>query len=167
MRKLSDDPKVRAAEQKCLADIAEHDLHVLKVFGDDEWPEFTYSVGLYERFKVPEIIILGLRSELAHSLLNELARRARAGERFAAGDKVGNLLDGFDVELRPIPEPYIEPHFGWALWFYDGRPFPAVQLVYPTTSGFWPWDPDASDSFRRTQPVLESTELPDWARRQI
>lgn|SRR5690606_18113021 len=165
MPQLSDDPKHRAGEEKCIADIATHDLHVLRVHGDNDWPEFTYSVGLHERFGIPEVIILGLRGELAHSLLNELAARAREGERIAAGDTLSGLLEGFDVVLLPVPEHHIEPHFGWALWYYDGRPFPAVQLVYPTTSGIWPWDPEASEHFKANQPLLESVPVPEWARR--
>ena len=43
MPKLSEDPKARAAEEKCLSDIAQHGIHVLKVYGDDAWPEFAYA----------------------------------------------------------------------------------------------------------------------------
>ena len=164
MPTLSEDPKARAAEEKCLADIEQHDIHVLKVYGDDEWPEFAYSVGLYHHFQLPEVIILGLRSELAHSLLNNLAARARSGERFKVGDTLQGLLEGFDVQLRPVPVPHIKPHFGWARWFYEGKPFPVAQLVYPTTSGVWPWDSEASAAFKLHQPLLETAEVPAWAR---
>ena len=164
MPRLSEDPQERAREEKCLADIAQHDLHVLRVHGDDAWPEFTYSVGLYRQFKLPEVIIVGLRGELAHWMLNELAARARAGERFQAGDMVDGLLDGFQVTFRPVPMDHAIAHFGWAFWYYDGGKFPTLQLVYPTTAGIWPWDANASDSFRAEQPVLETTPIPDWAR---
>ena len=161
---LSDDPKERAREEKCLADVAEHSLHVLRVHGDAEWPEFTYSVGLYRSFGLPEVIILGLRGELAHWILNELAARAREGFRYEAGDVVDGLLEGFPVTFRPVPPEHVEPHFGWARWFYDGGDFPTLQLVFPTTAGIWPWDAGASASFLAAQPVLETTPLPAWAR---
>lgn len=165
MPHLSDDPKERASEDKCLADIEQYGLHVMKVMGDKDWPEFTYSVGLYHNFEVPEIIILGLRSDLAHWILNELADRARRGERFQAGDTLEGLLDGFPVQLRTVRKEQIEPHSGWALWFYDGRPFPVLQLVWPTTSGVWPWENPASDDFRKRQPLLETADVPAWALR--
>ena len=164
MPTLSDDPQERAGEEKCLADVAQHDIHVVRVLGDNDWPEFLYSVGLFHHFELPEVIILGLRAELAHSVLNALARRARAGLRFQAGDDVGDLLEGFDVTLRRVPEEHVAPHFGWARWFYEGRPFPALQLVYPTTTGIWPWAPDAPEAFRWHQPVLETEPVPAWAR---
>jgi hypothetical protein len=164
MPRLSDDPKERAREQKCLADVEKYGLHVLRVFGDTEWPSFVYSVGLNRNFQIPEIIILGLAPDVAHEVLNEIASRARSGERFRVGDTIDGLLEGFKVVLRPVRDDFIEPHFGWDIWLYDGMQFPVAQLVWPTTSGVWPWDPNASDDFRARQPLLETADVPAWAR---
>lgn len=167
MPTLSNDPQERAREEKCLADIATHDLHVLRVHGDAEWPEFAYSVGLYRRFGLPEVIILGLEGDLAQWILNELAARARDGFRYQAGDMVDGLLEGFPVTFRPVPPAHVKAHFGWALWYYEGDDFPTLQLVFPTTAGIWPWDPAVPPSFLTEQPVLEATPLPAWARKRV
>lgn len=164
MPHLSDDPKGRSEEEKCLADITQHGVHVMRVFGDNEWPNFVYSVGLYHNFRVPEIIILGLKPELSHLMLNEIAKRAAKGETFRIGDTIDGLLQGFAVVLRPVRQELIEPHFGWDLWFYDGQEFPTAQLVWPSTSGVWPWEPSASHDFRVRQPLLEIVDVSDWAR---
>jgi hypothetical protein len=164
MRILSDDPKERVGEEKCLTDIERYGLHVMRVAGDKEWPEFTYSVGLYHSFGLPEVIILGLRGQLAHSILNELAARARAGKRYQVGEMVDGLLEGFQVTFRPVPPEHLVAHFGWALWYYEGEPFPTLQLVFPSTAGVWPWDPAASEFIRTQQPILQSVPVPDWAR---
>ena len=37
-----------------------------------------------------------------------------------------------------------------------GPDFEAVQLIWPTTSGVWPWEPAASEWFRSNQPLLAS-----------
>ncbi len=164
MTRLSDDPKERAREEKCLADIEQHDLHVVWVHGNAEWPQFTYSIGLFRRFGLPEVIIVGLGSDLAHWVLNELARRAREGQRFVEGEEAEGLLEGFPVTFRRVPDEHVEAHFGWARWYYEGRPFPTLQLVFPSTAGVWPWDSQASESFRSLQPILETTPRPEWAR---
>ena len=164
MPRLSDDPKERAGEEKCLADIEEYGLHVMRVSGDDEWPAFTYSVGLYRTFGLPEVIVVGLRAELAHWILNELAARARAGERYQTGDVLDGLLEGFPVTFRPVSLEHVVAHFGWALWYYGHEPFPTLQLVFPSTAGIWPWDRAASGDVRRQQPLLETAPLPAWAR---
>jgi hypothetical protein len=164
MPRLSDDPTHRAGEEQCLADVEKYDVHVLHVHGGNDWPRFTYSVGLYRRFGLPEVIMLGLKHPLAHWMVNELAARAREGARFRVGDTLDGLLEGFSVALRPVPPEHVVAHFGWAIWFYDGEPFPAAQLVVPTTRGVWPWDAEASEEFLHEQPVLESTPVPAWAR---
>jgi hypothetical protein len=165
MPTFSDDPKERAAEEECVADIEEYGVHVLKVHGDSDWPDFTYSVGLFEKYGIPEIIILGLKPDLAHRVITDLAERGRHGESFSIGDSVSGLLEGFDTALRPINPELVQPHFGWAMWFYEDRPFPVAQLVFPTTSGVWPWDAAASESFKHDQPLLDRVAVPAWALR--
>ncbi len=139
-------------------------MHVLRVFGGDGWPEFAYSVGLFQSFEQPEVIILGLLAEIAHALLNDIADLNRRELRFQLGDSTDELLDGYQVTFRPVSPPQVQAHLGWANWFYDFEPYPAVQMVYPDRAGRWPWDPEASEGFRSNQPMLESAPLPAWAR---
>ena len=51
-------------------------------------PPWVYTVGLVERHNHPEIGVLGLPLERAYRLLDVVARRVLAGERFAAGEAV-------------------------------------------------------------------------------
>ena len=41
-----------------------------------------------------------------------------------------------------------------ACWLHGGTQFEAVQLIWPATSGAWPWDAQASEGFRTNQPLL-------------
>jgi len=59
-------------EKKLVADIEELGWHVLKVLEDDNGPGFVYSVGLFKTFNHPEIIIVGLKLDLAHILINNI-----------------------------------------------------------------------------------------------
>jgi hypothetical protein len=93
MRKYSDEPEERAAEEQCERDIQSYGLHILKVTGDDEWPEFAYTVGLFHSFNHPEVIVLGLPGETAQAILNNLADVIRSGKRFAAGDQSDDLVE--------------------------------------------------------------------------
>lgn len=161
----SDDPKERAAEDKCLADVEEHGVHVLRVFGDNAWPEFAYSVGLFRNFGQPEIIIMGLPADRAHAIINLVRDEARAGRRFAEGDVTDALLVGYNVTFRPVPIPQVIAHFGWAIWFYENGEFPALQLIYPDREHRWPWEPGVSPTFRSKQPLLADVDVPAWASR--
>ena len=53
---------------------------------------------------------------------------------------------------------------GWALWFYDGGSFPALQMIWADQQGLWPWDPSVDARVRETQPVIEDQGVPPWAR---
>lgn len=165
MPTYSNDPRERAAEEKCVADVAAYGLHVMHVGGDNDWPEFAYTVGLWRTFEQAELIILGLPQDAAHAILNYVADLARDGRRFHAGDVAEDVLDDHPIQFRAVPPAQGRAHFGWARWYHAPDAFPTLQLVYPDMQGRWPWDPDASDGFRAQQPVLELTPLPEWARR--
>lgn len=59
------------AEKKCLDDIEKYGCHIIHVFEEGELPPFSYSVGLERSIGRPELIIIGLRRELAHYMINE------------------------------------------------------------------------------------------------
>jgi hypothetical protein len=42
----------------------------------------------------------------------------------------------------------------WASWLYKGQPFRVYQIIWPTTTGVFPWEPGASDWFIARQPLL-------------
>ena len=106
-----------------MADINRFGLHVLQVAGDNDWPEFAYSVGLFHSFEHPEVIVLGLPGTVAHRLLNGLAGEVRSGSRFGTGEETTRLLEGYPCAFRTVPPDHVSAHFGWAIWFYDGGAF--------------------------------------------
>lgn len=142
-------------EKKCLDDIEKYGCHILHIHAEEDLPPFSYSVGIEKSARQPEVIIVGLRKELAHSMINEYCERARAGERFQPGQRVSGFLEGFDCEVRQVDPRHYREYVGWDLWLYKGESFRLVQLVYPSTSGYWPWDEGSSDDFRRFQPILD------------
>jgi hypothetical protein len=53
------------------------------------------------------------------------------------------------VDKKHYPE-----YFGWAKWLYKKDDFNVLQLIYPSTSGVWPWDKDAPDAYKWFIPKL-------------
>jgi hypothetical protein len=144
------------AEKKCLDDIEKYGCHIIHVFEEGELPPFSYSVGLERSIGRPELIIIGLRRELAHYMINEYCARARAGETFSPGMRAQGFLDDFDCEFRTVSPIHYEQYTGWDIWLYGGTNFRLLQLVYPSTTGAWPWDEDSGEAFQAWQPVLET-----------
>ena len=66
-------------EEKAIADIEKHGVHVLNVFDPDgNDPKFNYSVGLWHSYEHPEILIFGLDAEISTQLINDIADKCRA-----------------------------------------------------------------------------------------
>jgi Domain of unknown function (DUF4262) len=60
-------------ERKALADVAEFGWHSLNVLEDDGHPQWTFTIGFYETWEHPELIIIGRCRPTAHHILNTVA----------------------------------------------------------------------------------------------
>jgi hypothetical protein len=163
MPELSSDPRHRAAEEKCIADVAQYGLHIINVPAGEQSPGFAYTVGLPHSFSHPEIIVFGLRRETMHTLLNDAAELIREGHRFSAGEVTSALLEGYACTFRNVPETQQGAYLGWAQWFNDYGELQVLHMIYPDREGHWPWEKGVSEAFQQLQPVLETAPVPDWA----
>lgn len=141
-------------EAKALADIETYGLHIISVRAEGELPPFAYSIGIERSLGLPELIVIGLNPALAASVVNACYTQMRSGMSTTPGTRVADLLEGFDCVIGAVsPETYRE-YMGWALWLYQGPAFRALQIIWPTTKGVFPWDPDANAGMRDWQPLL-------------
>jgi hypothetical protein len=121
-----------------------------------EAPGFAYTIGLYEKFDHPEIIVFGLAPESMHEILNHCGDMIRGGERFEVGKSVSGVLDGYDVRFRAIAaETSYTEYLGYGCRHYGDRAFPVLQLVWPDKQHRFPGDDGAADFLRTRQPLLE------------
>ena len=136
------------AERKALSDIKNHGLHIMQVCAGEESPHFSYSIGLHESYLHPEIIIIGLKQELAQLLLNNMAYDIKNGKNFTSGEFHNNVLDDFLCYFDDVPRSKYKDYVGWAIWFYEGYDFPLIQCVYPTVAGKYVWEKDFPEDAR-------------------
>jgi hypothetical protein len=59
------------AEQKATSNIELYVCHVIHVFGEGKLPPFSDSVGIWKSSHRPELIVVGLKQEIAHFVVNE------------------------------------------------------------------------------------------------
>lgn len=146
---------VDASEQKVRDDVRQHGWHVVIIPDDDEGPGFAYSIGMEKTLGHPEIILFGLPGELMHWMINQIGGRVRDGERLEPGTRIDGLLEGAACVLQPVAPVHFRDHFGYALWFYLGPSFRALQCFWPArATGLFPWDDGAPDDLRERQPDL-------------
>ena len=150
-------------ERKALADVQKHGWHVLKVMEDNEGPAFAYTVGLYHSFGHPELIVVGLPSDVGHAVLNVAGESIRRGDRYSAGSQSEEFLEDRVCAFRTMPESQYRHYLGWNLWFHDGAAFPALQMVWTDREGRWPWETTVDPAVRERQPAIEDQGHPPWA----
>lgn len=151
-RKDSDD---HAAERKALHDIDTWGLHILNVAEAGELPPFSYSIGIQQSLGLPELIVIGLRHEVAQAAINACYAMMKSGQAIVPGARVAGLLGGgFECEILEVSPAHYREYMGWAWWLYDGPSFRAHQIVFPNTAGVFPWEPQADAWFRNWQPLL-------------
>lgn len=144
------------ADRKVLTDIRDHGWHVLKVL-DEEEPEygFAFTIGLPTTFQHPELLIVGMRLELMHVLLNNLGAELREGGHFEDGGVHDGLLEGFRCCFRKVSRDWYRDYLGYASWYHRGNDYDVLQVVWPDLENRLPWHPAATKAFRAQQPVLD------------
>jgi hypothetical protein len=136
--------------------IEKHGWHVMSVANaaDEEGPIFSYSTGIFQRLRAPEMLIVGLNAALSASMINHYAAQVAQGASIEAGAFYGGYLEGFDVCFIEAWADARRDFATWADWYYERKPFPILQCVWPTKSGIWPWDGAAEPWFKDMQPLL-------------
>ncbi len=152
MRQRTDD--LQPALRQLLDDVDEYGVHIVHITADDKGPAYSFTVGMFENFAQPELIVFGLEEEVAHELLNAAADEADAGHQYLDGSKLDGLLVDYPVRFVTVPKTCYAEHLGLAVWAYEGDSFPCVQMVWPDKQGRWPWDAGVREGFAASQPVL-------------
>lgn len=119
-----------------------HGVFIQFVGGDSESlsTSFAYTVGLSE-LGHPELLILGVAPGTASGVLNDVARRVRAGRSLTPGDVLSFDAWPHRVTVESLPNP--QAILFVANDFYertDDLSVPAFQLTYDDRSGRFPWD---------------------------
>ena len=150
-------------ERNILAHIDEYGCSVTSVFDPEgNHPPFSYSIGIPKSAAAPELIVVGLESKLSHSLINQYNRRIKAGETFVSGVLYLGFLEGFAVQFGEVSRAERAERMRSTVWLHGGPDFDALQLIWPSTTGAWPWDPEASAWLRASQPLLAESPPPEY-----
>jgi hypothetical protein len=142
-------------DEQAMANIEAHGLHVLNVAEEGDLPPFSYSIGIQQSLGQPELIVIGLKADVAQAVINECYRQMKSGAAIVAGARVAGLLGGgFECVVGEVSAAHYDDYMGWALWLNKGPNFRAWQIIFPDTAGVFPWEADASEWFRHWQPLL-------------
>jgi len=155
MKELTAEERRIENDKRVSADVSKYGCHVISVFDPEaQQPTFSYSVGIQAMTGAPEAIVVGVRPELGHSMVNEYNDQVRKGVRFLRGTPYSGFLEGFDIYVEPAKAELLREYTLGCSRYYKEEAYSVVQLIYPTTSGIWPWYKAASEWFKSNQPML-------------
>ncbi|MEV0269785.1 DUF4262 domain-containing protein [Hamadaea sp. NPDC050747] len=132
--------------------IAEHGWAIQMVHGDLQDPPFSYTVGLTEA-GLPELIILGLPTNVAGQILNKLARQSLESELDV--DARYDLPNGdatLPYLIGSVSTANVRRYLKLATVLYDRHRIRALQVIWPSKEGRFPQDPGWD--LQKVQPVL-------------
>jgi len=141
-------------DKKFSNDIEEYGWNVTKVLEDESGPGFGYSTGLFKTFSHPEIIIIGLKLDVIHSIINGIGKDVKSGKTFQSGSYYPGLIEKFDCFFTSVEKKFYPEYVGYARWYYKGDNFPLLQCVYPTIKGIYPWQKEWPKEIESIQPIL-------------
>lgn len=139
----------------------EHGAAIIEVEQDDQGAGYSFSVGAWRRFGVPEAVVVGLPDGMASMLVKAYVQRASEGERFVPGQLYGDFFEGIPITVERIAKRHYDEYLGSAFLLYSKGDFPALQLITPTAELHWPWSLDAPAGFANWQPVLTESGRPE------
>jgi len=146
---MSQPPQVNA---EILDNIQRHGWHVMLLQANEEGPAIAYTIGLYQHFAHPELVITGLKMPVMHSLLNYFAEQVQQGRCFRPGDVDTQVMKQGHCRFESVAIQYYYRHLGFARWFYrDEDDFPALQCLWPDGAGRFPDQPDFDPQYAQRQ----------------
>jgi hypothetical protein len=155
------DPKQRSGlptgDAKFLEIIDKFGWHVMSVAPrvEEEGESFSYSTGLYLRFKHPEILLCGLNSSVSTRIINAIGEEIRRGKSFGIDqDYSGIFANGVKCRFRRVVSDRCNEYVCWAQWFYEHEEFPVLQCFWPDKKGRYPWETGCQPEIVQAQPLL-------------
>jgi hypothetical protein len=148
-------------EQNLVAQIRQHGWFGTHVSAD---PGFSYTTGIWHKFAFPEVIVFSLPRDIAHDTCWHIYRGLEAGRRFPVGQATDDVFGNYAAVLAPVAPRHCAEYLRSSRWFYRTSDFPCLQLVFPDERGHFPWSPEATEEFRRSQPDLTAD---NWSGLQV
>lgn len=136
--------------------IEKYGLQVMGISETNYLPSFSYSIGLYESYQHPEIICFGLPTDLAHTIINDVANLIKDGETIVLNQEYGDqIFKESRAQFLQVDAKNIEDYFDAALNYYQHENFSALQLVWADRNNKLPWEDGFEERFIYDQPLLD------------
>lgn len=77
--------------------IEAYGCHLTLIEESNYLPGFVYSIGLFKKFRHPEIICFGLKNEVSAAIINHACDLIKNGEMLMPNTLYSGFLGGYDI----------------------------------------------------------------------
>lgn len=137
------------------AHIEKYGLSVILIAATDYLPSFAYSIGLWQKYRHPEVICFGFKTQTLHALINNVADIVKSGQVIEINALYDHIFERSKATFVPVDPRNLSDYFGTAIDFYDSRDFPALQLIWTDRNDRFPWETGFEEEFIYKQPLLD------------
>lgn len=135
-------------------EISQYGLSVIALEATDYLPSYAHSIGLGAQYQHPEIIIFGLPATMMQGILNEIGAMIKNGERIETDKNYDQFFENGLATFVAVDERNLGDYFGYAIDFYQGTAFSALQLIWTDRNYKFPWDEGFEAEFSFKQALL-------------
>jgi Domain of unknown function (DUF4262) len=140
---------------KTRADIEQYGCSVIMLEATDYLPSFAYSIGLWQKYKQPEIICFGLNINTLQAIINIVKEKIQNGESLEIGENYTSFLKKGRTQFLNVDTRNLSDYFGTAIDFYGSKDFPAMQFVWTDSNNIFPWEEGFNEELKFKQPLLD------------
>ena len=120
-------------------------------------PPWSYSIGLFETYKVPEVVVMGKERALMSAMLTNIHEAVKTGQTLSDGLELSNVWIDNNCVFRTVEQKHYTKYLPWAVDYYGHQDFPVLQLIWPDPFGYFPWQEGFDTRLGRFQQMLFST----------
>lgn len=121
-------------------DIQRYGWHCVQIAQDAKGPGYSFTVGLLETHQHPELVVMGLPPEVAHTILGMAVEQIAQGYKFFESQRSDALLEGHDCLLHRVSPTAYRAYLALAVERHRDAPtgFAALQILWPDPEGRFP-----------------------------
>ena len=146
------------AENSTKSNIAQHGFEICMLEKEGFLPAFVYSIGLFETYNHPEIIIFGLKMDVMTRMLNGIGDKIKKGKKFVTHKEYRGFIQNYPIQFLKVKEVHYPDYLGFAGNYYDSWDFPTLQLVWTDKNSKWSWEEGFNEDWLFQQPLLDRNE---------
>jgi Domain of unknown function (DUF4262) len=96
-----------------------------------------------------------LLSAVFHLLQFKKAEVQKWSPVSTALEKCDDLLQDYPCVFRRANPTRYDGLLNYAVWYYEGSHFPALQWIWPDKAGLFPWQTGVNEYVKDNQPALD------------